>query len=253
MTPDTLDAIREHALAEYPRECCGLVAIVKGRERYIPCRNQAETASEHFILHPEDYANADEQGEIVAVVHSHPDVAARPSEADRVACEASGLPWLICSVIDGAATEVCQFEPAGYEAPLVGRSFHHGVLDCYTLIRDFYARELGITLPDFVRPDNWWNDGHSNLYLDHFRDAGCEPIPDGDPMQRGDIILMQIRSQNGVPNHAAVYLGDGLILHHLYGRLSSRDVYGGQWSQLTRLIVRHASATLGGLNHGDSA
>lgn len=50
MIESTLTAIREHALADYPRESVGLVCIVKGRERYIPCRNTAETASEHFQL-----------------------------------------------------------------------------------------------------------------------------------------------------------------------------------------------------------
>ena len=56
---------------------------------------------------------------------------------------------------------------------------------------------------------------------------------------RSDVILMQIRSQNGVPNHAAIYLGDGLILHHLHGRLSSRDIYGGYWQEVTRHILRY--------------
>ncbi|WP_043946890.1 NlpC/P60 family protein, partial [Ralstonia solanacearum] len=41
----------------------------------------------------------------------------------------------------------------------------------------------------------------------------------------GDVILMQVRAP--VPNHAAVYLGGVQMLHHLHGRLSSRDVYGG--------------------------
>jgi len=34
----------------------------------------------------------------VALVHSHPDAPARASEADKVECEASGVPWLIVSV-----------------------------------------------------------------------------------------------------------------------------------------------------------
>ena len=243
MSPGTVDAIRAHAVADYPREACGLIAVIKGRERYIPCRNMARTPSEHFILAPEDYANADEQGELVAVVHSHPDVPARPSEADRVACEASGLPWVIVAVQrgdDGAvsAGDLVEIRPDGYQAPLVGRPFAHGVLDCYSLVRDFYDRELGIDLPDFPREDGWW-DRDGDLYMQNFRAAGCQPI--SGPMQRGDIILMAIRAR--VANHAAVYLGDGLMLHHLYGRLSSRDVYGGMWAEKTILVVRHRGAT----------
>jgi proteasome lid subunit RPN8/RPN11 len=237
MNPGTLDAIRAHAVADYPREACGLVAVVKGRERYIPCRNMATTASEHFILHPEDYANADEQGELVAVVHSHPDVPARPSEADKVACEASGLSWLIVAVTKDGPGELVEIEPCGYQAPLVGRTFAHGVLDCYTLVRDWYQRELGITLPHFDRPDAWWDKG-GDLYMQHFAEAGCEKAEG--PLRRGDIILMAIRSR--VANHAAIYLGDGLMLHHMYGRLSSRDVYGGMWAEKTMLVVRHKEA-----------
>lgn len=239
MKPKTLDAIRAHAVADYTREACGLVTVVKGRERYIPCRNTATTASEHFILHPEDYANADDAGEVIAVVHSHPDEPARPSEADKVACEASGLPWLIVAVAKddaGAvvAGEIVEIEPCGYLAPLVGRPFAHGTLDCYSLLVDFYQRELGILLPHFDRADNWWNEG-GDLYMQHFAEAGCAPITG--QIQRGDIILMAIQSR--AANHAAVYLGDGLMLHHMHGRLSSRDVYGGMWAEKTMLIVRH--------------
>jgi len=244
MNPATLDAFRAHAVADYPREACGLVVVVKGRERYLACRNLATTPSEHFVLAAEDYADAEEAGEIVAVMHSHPDAPARASEGDRVACEASGLPWWIVSVTPGAdgppqAGELSCIEPGGYEAPLVGRPFHHGVLDCWTLCRDWYAREWGLVLPDPVRHDNWWDDGCSDLYTENLAAAGFAPVAAGD-IQCGDLILMQIRSRNLVPNHAGIYLGDGLMLHHMYGRLSSRDVYGGYWLENTRLVARHA-------------
>ena len=40
-----------------------------------------------FILDPEDYVKADNLGNIVAVVHSHPSTPAIASQADKVSCE----------------------------------------------------------------------------------------------------------------------------------------------------------------------
>jgi len=242
MTPETQADLHAHALQEYPRECCGLVIVRKGRERYVPCRNVATTPDEHFILSPEDYAAADDEGEVTAIAHSHPDVPARPSQADRVGCEASELPWVIVSVMQGedgpviADTQV--IAPEGFKAPLVGREWAHGVLDCWALCRDWYAEERGAVLPDPVRQDGWWDDGQSDLYGDEAMGAaGFSKISPAD-LQKGDLILMQIRAKNLVPNHAAIYLGDGLILQHLHGRLSSRDVYGGYWQEVTRSVWR---------------
>lgn len=78
-----------------------------------------------------------------------------------------------------------------------------------------------------------------NLYLDNFGSAGfgVANLTDRTDLKVGDVLLMQVASP--VPNHAAVYLGDGLILHHLQGRLSSRDVYGGYWQKVTTHALRH--------------
>ena len=56
-----------------------------------------------------------------------------------------------------------------------------------------------------------------------------------------DIILMNIESP--VPNHAAIYLGENVILHHVTNRLSSRDVYkwGGYYHKMTAKVLRHES------------
>ena len=160
---------------------------------------------------------------------------AEPSQADKVACEASGLPWFILSFPSGQWHEM---QPSGYIAPLVGRAWAHGVLDCYSVIRDWYWAERGIDLPNFDRFDEWWKRGQS-LYLDNFGSAGFEALRavQSQDMEVGDVLLMQVASP--VPNHAAIYLGDGLILHHLQGRLSSRDVYGGYWQKITTHILRH--------------
>lgn len=231
---DILASIRAHAERDYPRESCGLVVVRKGRMRYMPVRNVAER-NEHFVMHTQDQADAEDAGEVLLVVHSHPNLPPVPSQADLVGCEASGLPWLIVNWPTGA---VHQFAPSGYVAPLYGRVFSHGVLDCYSFIRDYYGQTLGIELPEFERPDEWWLKGQ-NLYLDGFSAAGFEQVT-GQPKTH-DVLLMRVASQ--VPNHGAVYLGDGLVGHHQMGRLSSKDVYGGWYAKVTTHVLRHRSLT----------
>lgn len=250
-------AIEKHALADYPRECCGLIIADGGKQKYIPCRNMAENNLD-FRMSAEDYASAEDVGQVLAVVHSHIDRDPFPTEADKVGCENSELPWHVVSVCKDAGDECPsvkdwhEFEPTGYSAPLVGREFFHGSLDCYGLIRDFYSREMGIDLPNYERPDFWWQDKESGeLYLDNLEDAGFYVI-DGEP-QFGDMILMQYRSEK--TNHGGIYIGDrelstqpGLhpvpnaMLHHPMPRLSERVVYSGYWKDVTRLIARHKDA-----------
>lgn len=227
---ETLDAIRAHAADEMPRECCGLVVVVRGRERYVRCQNIGERA-DHFAMEPLDLARAEEAGDVLAVVHSHPDASPRPSEADRVGCEQSGWPWVI---VGWPADRWERLAPCGYRAPLIGRPWAHGILDCYSLVRDWYARELGIALPDYPRTDGWWERGE-DLYRRHYREAGFERVA-GTP-QRHDVLLMRVQARQ--ENHAAIYLGGTQILHHLHERLSSREVYGGYWQKHTTAVLRH--------------
>ena len=77
----------KHAKEDAPHEACGLVAIYKGKEKYFPCKNLAEELGEQFILDPDDWIEAEDQGEIVAVFHSHPDHPPMPSQADLASCE----------------------------------------------------------------------------------------------------------------------------------------------------------------------
>lgn len=224
------DEALAHAKASYPREACGLVVVFNGRERYRPCTNAAQ-GDDHFTIPAEEFAAAEDAGEVVGVFHSHCNALPDPSEADRVACEASGLTWHIV----GVPTERWfSFSPSGYVAPLVGRQFQHGVLDCFAIVRDWYAHERKITLRDFDRSDDWWHKGQ-NLYMDNFAIAGFVETTELSP---GAVILMQIQAP--VANHAAIYLGDDTILHHLHGRLSSRDIYGGYYRRVTVKVLRYA-------------
>lgn len=229
MKEETRKTIIAHAAREYPRECCGLLVNAAGKEVYKPCRNMA-VGTDNFQLHPEDYLAGERLGQVMAVIHSHPDSRPDPSQADRVACEASGLPW---HILGYPTLQWAYIAPSGYKAPLLGREWSHGVLDCYSLIRDWYRDERAEQLPDFARQDEWWRRG-DNLYEDNFEKAGFMAVDD--PPQIGDVILMQVLSE--VPNHAGIYLGGNMFIHHLFNRLSCRDIYDGYWRRNTRRILR---------------
>lgn len=236
-----------HAVECYPNESCGL--IVGGQ--YIACRNIATNPGEHFVMHTGDYRLAMDRGDIEAMVHSHPDHTCQPSEADRAVCEESELPSLILEIREGKFVDSKWLRPTGWQAPLLGRPFAHGIHDCLSIILDYYKRERGIDLGDYERRDNWWNEG-GDLYREHLPRAGFYRLRDGEQPQTGDVILMQVRAP--VPNHAGIYIEDGMlttepvahpvpqcILHHMYGRSSKRDVYGGYYQEKTVGIWRYGA------------
>lgn len=235
MIEETRRAAIEYAQIQFPREACGLVIIVKGKERFWPCRNISEYGNDQFIMAPEDYAEAERAGEIVGVFHSHINLPPDPSQADKVACEATQLPWYIVGLPTLGWAEI---EPYGYEAPLVGRIHCWGTLDCWSIVRDWYKRERSIELINLPRAPNFWKRGE-DILGDNYKRAGFVEVQEDAELQVGNVILMQT-GDSDFPNHVALYIGDDQILHHAENRLSSRDVYGGWYKKHTVKVVRYA-------------
>lgn len=215
--------ILNHAKQCGENECCGFVI---NNNFYLPCNNISPTPTETFEISPDDWINAEERGTITAVVHSHPNGLPILSEADQIYQQKTGIDWwLICD------NQIYKFRNI---KPLIGREFSHGEMDCYTLFRDAYHL-CGMDFPDFHREDNWWNNGE-DLYLDNMVANGFYQINLSD-LQEGDIILYPLNSKT--VNHAAVYIGNNLILHHLPKRLSKRDLFSGYWLKNYHSIWRH--------------
>ncbi|CDH31142.1 hypothetical protein XBI1_1290007 [Xenorhabdus bovienii str. Intermedium] len=108
MRPYIIQSIMDHAKAKYPNECCGLVIQNSRKQQYIRCRNTAPSPTEQFSMHPEDYAEAEDIGTIIAIVHSHPDATTQPSQLDIAQCDLSHVPWIIVSWPEATFVPLCR-------------------------------------------------------------------------------------------------------------------------------------------------
>lgn len=245
LTAKIKKAINAHANECHPKEACG---VIVGKE-YIPCNNVSPDDNQ-FEIDIIDLVGAEKEGKIKAYVHSHSgygEASTKPSQLDMLQMGLHGLPWVIANGVD-----VDLYQPVDYKVPLIGRDYYHGTLDCYSLVKDYYQRELGITLNDYKRDDAWWESADSKpLYLDNFKKEGFVEV---DNVQKHDLILCRLGRTEHI-NHALIFIGDGvlksertedvisdcLVLHHPYNQMSLREMYGDQWQRRAAIIIRHKS------------
>ena len=95
------DAIK-HAQECYPEESCGLFLKINDDFIYHRCKNVADDfKAEAFVIYPLDYADGEDMGEVVGIVHSHPDDVLKFSETDKASCKAMETPfYLVCPDLD---------------------------------------------------------------------------------------------------------------------------------------------------------
>ena len=216
------EAALVHAKDQDPKESCGLLLNINGKEKYFPCRNLSMTAFQCFIIDPEDYIKADNTGDIIGVVHSHPVTPPVPSQSDKVACEQSGLIW---HIVNPKTESWGYLKPTGYKAPILGREWAWGVTDCYTLVRDWYKEKLNINLIDWQRPTTLEDFNKEPMFEKCAEETGFRELRPDEKLIDGDLLFMSIFSNN--LNHVAIFI-DGDVLHHLADRLSCIEPYS-EW------------------------
>ena len=223
--PDAL----KHAESEYPNESCGFVV----NDKYLPRKNIHDTPADGFTISGIGYASAVKKGELQVIVHSHPDGQVRPSLHDLKGQLESNIPW--CILPKGKPPVWVGRELATDIEGLLGRPFIYGVNDCYTIIRSAFKIVKGIELGTVPTEFGWWNTG-GNVYVENFEKVGFRLLQPGEHLEPFDCILGAVRSK--VVNHAALYLGNGVMLHHLAGRISCRES-ALRWMDALSMKVRY--------------
>lgn len=182
-------------------------AVIDGA--YVPFENLARDPARHVALKPEDTARL-VKGTLL--VHSHPDGLQCPSKMDVETQILLGIPFVILPVSErGPLGKAFSFPQD--DVPLLGRPFRYGVLDCYTLCRDFYRRTLDLELDPFPSDWEWWSQKPPlNMYLDGYASQGFTDIQVAEATRPGDVLFMALRSK--VPQHAAIVVDAQRILHH---------------------------------------
>lgn len=249
MTKGSIDAFRAHALEAYPEECVG---YVDNSGIYHRMTNAAEDRRAHAIPDPKLLFALIRDDGIRALCHSHPNGPDCPSQGDMTSQVELEIPFVIISTNGTACAEPFVWGDGLIDdRPLFGRAFRHGVDDCYAMIRAWWRQVRGVILPDFPRDWEWWSvDAGPNierdLYRRNFASAGFYEI-DASEAAEGDVWLAAIRSK--VPNHAGIYLGRGLALHHAAfqlafdpSRLSRRDPIARWTPYITHWLRRDFAA-----------
>lgn len=213
-----LNASRKHAEKQFPRESVGVVYNGK----YIPLTNTHADPENHFKVEISEVCKKADYDAIEGFIHSHnisispetrkPLHYAGPSEADMEAQISWGIPFGIQLVNQDGAGNIIWWGDGVAKLPLEGRQYIFGVYDCYSIVRDYFLEKHDLKLGDYARDEFYWQSENAiDLYLNHIRDEGFEPVAKND-MREGDVILVTIRSK--VVNHAIVYLGGDQGLHH---------------------------------------
>lgn len=228
-----IEEIKEHFDTEYPREACGIIGIVKGKKKWFPCKNVAES-DDDFVMSSEDWFKVKRQADILAIVHNHTNNDNTPSENDINNCNVLGIPYYIFSYPD---LELNIVEPKENFNPLLGREYSFGVTDCFEAMRDWLASE-NINIPAReVFEDDWWEKGIDYFTEENIKNWNHVKV---DTPQKNDVLIFAVESGT-IGNHCGVYLGNDVFFHHAVNRLSCRESLYPFWARHIIGIYRHES------------
>ena len=224
--------IQDHFKKEYPREGCGILSVVKGKKKWFPCTNIAEDEDD-FIIDSQEYLKLKRTTDIVAIVHSHPDKSAEPSEVDIKYCNALGIPYHIFSYPD---MELNILEPSSRTTDLYGREYEFGVTDCFEAAKD-YLKAVNIFIPSRMPfEDDWWEKGLDYFTEELLSEWGFKPLPLTE-LQENDVLIFNVNTEVG--SHCGVYIGNDCFYHHAVNRLSCRESIYPLWHKYLEGAYRY--------------
>ena len=209
--------ILRHVQSNRKQEVCGVVLNNFNKLKYKPLKNVHPIKEFNFLIDKFDY-NQLSINNILAIFHSHPLGLSEPSDSDMRESNNTGIPYYIYG---GQDRTFSLFYPETYSPkPLLSRSFLPEFQDCVTLIKDFFAIELNISLSKDIK--NWARRRHNKSNQDMLNYFNSLFYEIKKPEKVGDVIVFDIEKDR--PMHLGVYNKSKKILHQPNDQLS-QEVY----------------------------
>lgn len=208
--------IKNICIEDHPNESCGIV-LLSGE--VIECPNVAENKKNSFSIPFEAIENF--KHEIKYIFHSHcfyEDVVF--SDADEQISTKLKIPYILYNTV---SDNFYYFAPKK-DLPYEGRVFVPPILDCVSLVVDFYEKELGLTVQDigthpfrlrensrsfFKEMVNVWQHQDKQKILEHFLDNDFYEVEE---LKKYDIIVCNYYKKIEAYTHVSIYLGNNKIL-----------------------------------------
>ena len=231
--------IKAHALEDPSIECCGLLIFNKKTKQLetLKSPNLSANKANLFSISPASYLKASLLGEIIATYHSHVE-GDQFSEYDKQNSELNKIKYILYSIDLDSFQE---YVPKGYVNQYYGREFYLGKQDCLSLLIEYYKKELNVDIKNYYRDDSWLIK-NPDCYARHYQEEGFETIQKGplanlSMLQKHDVILMKLLGKAN-PTHSAIYVGDGVILHHQLNCYSRIEPYSQTFMDRTTHVLR---------------
>lgn len=231
--------IRQQALEEIPKECCGLIYLAGESTGIVLAKNVDPDPVNFFTISPEDYLKASLKGKIVGYYHSHIKDPAF-SDFDLLMAEKLKLIAIMYCLKDDKFYE---YNPVGHELPFIGRQYIIGSIDCFSLVKDYYEKTYNILLPELDtkyrliehKPEHPDNNRCHNILPKYFEQNSFIEV---ETAKEGDVILMNTPNILS-PVHCAIYKESNQILHHPFGKKSNISLFKDIHKKYTTHIFRH--------------
>lgn len=185
------------------------------------------------------------ENECIALIHSHtvlrgerahPEIyidPRSPSCSDIATYLQMGeIPWGILAVGEDALLPIVWL--FDYDDDILGKEYISGINDCHSVILRYYWQNFKHRIPMHVH-DATWFETDPTMYENNFSRYGFKEVENNlNALQKGDVLLIRLFHES--PTHAAVYTGDGMMVHHMANRLSCEERVERWAKRITKVL-----------------